>query len=68
MPTLTVRLDDDTLAALRQQAEIEHRSMNEVTVLAIQDRAAAVTRRAERRSIIGDLVDGNRELLEKLSR
>lgn len=68
MPTLTVRLDDDTLAALRQQAEIEHRSMNEVTVLAIQDRAAAVTRRAERRSIIGDLIDGNRELLEKLSR
>jgi predicted transcriptional regulator len=68
MPTLTVRLDDETLAALRRQAEIEHRSMNEVTVLAIQDRAAAVTRRAERRAVIGDLIDGNRELLEKLSR
>ena len=68
MPTLTVRLDDETLAALRRQAEIEHRSMNEVTVLAIQDRAAAVTRRAERRAVIGGLLGGNRELLGKLSR
>jgi predicted transcriptional regulator len=68
MPTLTVRLDDETLAALRKQAEIEHRSMNDVTVLAIQDRAAAVTRRAERKAIIGDLLEGNRELLDKLSR
>ena len=68
MPTLTVRLADETLAALRRQAEIEHRSLNVVTVLATQDRAAAVTRRAERRAVIGDLIDGNRELLEKLSR
>lgn len=68
MPTLTLRLDDETLAALRKQAEIEHRSMNDVTVLAIQDRAAAVTRRAERKAIIGDLLEGNRELLDKLSR
>ncbi len=68
MPTLTLRLDEETLAALRRQAEIEHRSMNDVTVLAIRDRAAAVTRRAERTVIIGELIEGNRELLERLSR
>ncbi len=68
MPTLTLRLDDETLAALRRQAEIEHRSMNDVTVLAIQDRAAAATRRSERTAIIGDLIEDNRELVEKLSR
>ncbi|GEA80446.1 type II toxin -antitoxin system TacA 1-like antitoxin [Cellulomonas uda] len=68
MPTLTLRLDEETLAALRKQAEIEHRSMNDVTVLAIRDRAAAVTRRAERTVIIGELIEGNRELLERLSR
>lgn len=68
MPTLTLRLDEETLAALRKQAEIEHRSMNDVTILAIHDRAATVARRTERRAIIGDLVESNRELLEKLSR
>ena len=68
MPTLTLRLDEETLAALRKQAEIEHRSMNDVTVLAIRDRAAAVTRRTERTAIIGELIESNRELLERLSR
>lgn len=68
MPTLTVRLDEETLAALRKQAEIEHRSMNDVTVLAIQDRAAAVTRRTQRTAVIGDLIGSNRDLLERLSR
>lgn len=68
MPTLTLRLDEETLTALRKQAEIEHRSMNDVTVLAIQERAASVTRRTERSTIIGDLVGRNRELLERLSR
>lgn len=42
--------------------------MSDVTVLAIQDRAAAATRRTERTAIIGDLVESNRELLERLSR
>jgi uncharacterized protein (DUF1778 family) len=68
MPTLTLRLDDETLAALRKQAELEHRSMNDVTILAIHDRAAAVTRRTERTALIGELIEGNRELLERLSR
>lgn len=36
--------------------------MSDVTVLAIQDRAAAATRRTERTAIIGDLVESNREL------
>jgi uncharacterized protein (DUF1778 family) len=68
MPTLTLRLDEETLAVLRKQAEIEHRSMNDVTVLAIQERAASVARRSERSTIIRDLVKQNTELLERLSR
>lgn len=46
MPTLTLRLDDETLSVLREQAQLEHRSMNDVTVLAIRDRVAATGRRA----------------------
>jgi uncharacterized protein (DUF1778 family) len=65
---LTLRLDEETLAVLRKQAEIEHRSMNDVTVLAIQERAASVARRSERSTIIRDLVKQNTELLERLSR
>lgn len=68
MPTLTLRLDEETLAVLRKQAEIEHRSMNDVTVLAIQERAASVARRRERSAVIRDLVGQNAELLERLSR
>lgn len=68
MPTLTLRLDDETLAVLREQAQREHRSMNDVTVLAIRDRAAATGRRAERSTIIGELIEQNRELLDRLSK
>lgn len=68
MPTLTLRLDDETLAVLREQAQLEHRSMNDVTVLAIRDRAAATSRRDERSRIIGGLIDSNRELLDRLSK
>lgn len=68
MPTLTVRLDEETLAVLREQAQLEHRSMNDVTVLAIRDRAAATGRRAERSRIIGGLIESNRELLDRLSK
>ncbi|BDO41105.1 hypothetical protein [Cellulomonas sp. NTE-D12] len=68
MPTLTLRLDDETLAVLREQAQLEHRSMNDVTVLAIRDRAAATGRRTERSRIIGGLIEQNRELLDRLSK
>ncbi|NMR20971.1 hypothetical protein [Cellulomonas fimi] len=68
MPTLTLRLDDDTAQALRQQAELEHRSMNDVAILAIRDRAAFTARRAARTQIIGHLIEDNRELLSRLSK
>jgi uncharacterized protein (DUF1778 family) len=68
MPNLTLRLDDDTAQILRQQAEIEHRSMNDVAILAIRDRAAFTVRREQRTQLIAHLIEDNRELLAKLAK
>ena len=68
MPTITLRLDEDTAQALREQAELEHRSMNDVVILAIRDRAAFSARREQRTEIIGRLIEDNRELLARLAR
>lgn len=67
MPNLTLRLDDETAQVLRQQAELEHRSMNDVAILAIRDRAEFTARRAERSHLIGEIIEENRDLLAKLA-
>lgn len=68
MPTLTLRLDDATAQALREQAESEHRSMNDVVLLAIRDRIATLAQREQRDSLIGSIIEENRDLLDRLSR
>jgi predicted transcriptional regulator len=68
MVTLTLRLDDDTAQVLREQADTEHRSMNDVAILAIRDRSAFTARREHRTALIGQLIEENHDLLERLSR
>lgn len=68
MTTMTLRLDDETAEALRVVAAAEHRSKNDVVLLAIRDRAAKTVRREQRSAAIGELIDENRELLDRLAR
>ena len=68
MVTMTLRLDDQTAEALRVMAENEHRSKNDVVLLAIRDRAVSSMRREQRSATIGRLIADNRELLDRLAR
>ena len=65
---LTLRLSDEDTQLLRDQAALEHRSMNDVVVLAIRDRAARHLRAESDREAIARLVERDRALLGLLAR
>ncbi|WP_421735439.1 DUF1778 domain-containing protein [Cellulomonas sp.] len=64
---LTLRLSDEDTQLLREQAELEHRSMNDVVVLAIRDRAARHVRAESDRDAIARLIERDRALLDLLA-
>lgn len=63
-----VRLSEEEHAALKRLAESERRSMQDVVRLAVHDRASAATRRAEVQADLEDIIDRDRELLDRLAR
>jgi predicted transcriptional regulator len=62
-----VRLSEDEHEQLKQLAESEHRSMQDVARLAISERAARVGRRAAVRSELSKIMDRDAELLNRLA-
>lgn len=67
MTAMNLRLPDEEFEALRELAADEHRSMNEVARLAIQDRLQQNRRRAKVRSVGTDIIERRKELFERLS-
>jgi len=63
---MTLRLTDDETEALRQQAEAEGRSMQDVARQAIRD--CVTHRRQTRNAILAEIVAEDRELLDRLAR
>ncbi len=63
---MTLRLTTEESEALRRQAEIEGRSMHEVARQAIHD--YLTHRRQTRDAILAEIVDEDRELLDRLAR
>lgn len=67
MPAVTVRMGDDDMALLRQQALDEDRSMNDVAIMAIRDRAVRHGRTQSDREAIARLVQRHRDTLDRLA-
>ena len=63
-----VRLTAEEREALRVQAELEHRSMQEVVRLAILDRVAVTSQRERALAITRHVLERDAELLDRLSR
>ena len=64
---MTLRLSDDETEALRRQAEMEHRSMQEVARLAILDRIQQANRRQWMREIADEIMVRDSEALRRLA-
>lgn len=62
-----IRLPEDEHAQLKQLADSEHRSMQDVARFAIQDRVERATRRAEVRSELSAIMERDAELLDRLA-
>jgi hypothetical protein len=67
MAAVTVRMSDEDLLVLRDQAEREDRSMNDVAVLAIRERAARSVRVESDQEAIRRAIAENGPLLELLA-
>ncbi|MGY4644769.1 ribbon-helix-helix protein, CopG family [Cellulomonas sp. URHB0016] len=65
---MTLRLSEEEAAILRDLAEAEHRSMNDVVVLAIRDRAARRVGREASTEAIARLIERDRDLLDRLAK
>jgi len=63
---MTLRLTAEETEALRRQAQAEGRSMHEVARQAIRD--YLTHRRQTRDAILAEIVEEDRELLDRLSR
>ena len=64
---MTLRLTEEETAALRRQAEREHRSMQEVARLAILDRINSSERANFMREIADEIMVRDAEALQRLS-
>lgn len=64
---MTLRLTDAETEALRAQADLEHRSMQEVARLAIIDRIAQTNRAAKVNDLVDEVVARDAELLRRLA-
>lgn len=64
---MTLRLSDDETEALRRQAEMEHRSMQEVARLAILDRIQQANRKQLMREIADEITVRDSEALRRLA-
>lgn len=67
MPAITVRMSDEDMDLLRRQAAAEHRSMNDVAVLAIRDRHDRTVRQLDDREAIARLIDRHAGTLDRLA-
>jgi uncharacterized protein (DUF1778 family) len=65
---MNLRIDEADSALLRALAEKEHRSMNEVVILAIRDRAARLSKRERTRAAFERIEQRDAEALDLLSR
>ena len=64
---MTLRISDDETEALRRQAEVEHRSMQEVARLAILDRIQQANRKQLMREIADEIMVRDSEALRRLA-
>lgn len=67
MTAMNLRLSDEEFTELRELATGEHRSMNEVARLAIQDRLKRNRRHAEVQRAVDEIIEERQELLDRLS-
>ena len=65
---MNLRLDDADSALLRELAEYEHRSMNEVVILAIRERADRLSKSGRTRAAFARIEQRDAEALDLLSR
>jgi len=63
---MTLRLNEEEMSALKRQAEIEHRSMQEVAKLAIADRVNRSERSILMRDIATEIMERDAEALRRL--
>jgi hypothetical protein len=63
---MTLRLTEAETAALRRQAEIEGRSMQDIAHRSLDEYIARHARAVERRALLEEIVDENRLLLDRL--
>jgi predicted transcriptional regulator len=63
---MTLRLTDEEMEKLREQAEFERRSMHEVVRLAVRDRIERSEHRRRVRAAISRVVEEDREILDAL--
>ena len=63
---MTLRLDPEKTEALRRQAELEGRSMQDIAQRSIDEYLARHARAAERRTLLEEAVDEHHELLDRL--
>lgn len=65
---MTLRLSDEETELLRQQAQREHRSMQEVVRLAVLDRVNQAERLYYLNQQVDQIVEEDAELLKRLAR
>ena len=63
---MTLRLTDEETAALRRQAELEGRSMQDIAHRSVAEYIARHSRAIEREALLREAVDEHGELLERL--
>lgn len=63
---MTLRLTEEETEALRAQAELEHRSMQEVARLAIQERIGRANREMQVRALTREIMARDAGLLRRL--
>ena len=64
---MNLRLDDADTTLLRQLAEREHRSMNDVVILAIRERAEKLSKSERTRAAFARIEQRDAEALDLLS-
>ena len=64
---MTLRLTDEETEALRQQSDLEHRSMHEVVRLALLDRITKTKRSSQIREMTREVMDRDSEALRLLA-
>jgi len=65
--TFLIRLSDEEHEELRQLAEAEHRSMQDVAKLAIRERATRSHRRSAVHDALTEIIERDAELLRRLA-